>query len=200
MIRLEGAGLSAAQTFQLRHPVCRKLSGRRANSKMRESYMAWPQVMSAAIRNQMNTTTTGGALIRRTIICGAAQRSSLAFAKATSELTAASELTLYNEGHPVSVGVHPCRRARGLIDLEIGVIGTPAPEVPTQLLFQDEFVGVVRLGIQSWQRIVCRRSFMHLANMFVASRRGGFFGPVDDLGLERTVVATGVYVHRCDAS
>ncbi|MBN9273678.1 MAG: LysR family transcriptional regulator, partial [Mesorhizobium sp.] len=34
----------------------------------------------------------------------------------------------------------------GLIDLEIGVIGTSAPEVRTQLLFRDRHVGVARNG------------------------------------------------------
>jgi DNA-binding transcriptional LysR family regulator len=34
----------------------------------------------------------------------------------------------------------------GLIDLEIGVLGTSAPEVRTQLLFRDRSVGVARIG------------------------------------------------------
>jgi DNA-binding transcriptional LysR family regulator len=34
----------------------------------------------------------------------------------------------------------------GLIDLEIGVLGASAPEIRTQLLFRDRFVGVARVG------------------------------------------------------
>ncbi|MDT8333213.1 LysR substrate-binding domain-containing protein [Roseomonas gilardii] len=34
----------------------------------------------------------------------------------------------------------------GLIDLEIGLRGTSAPEIRTRLLFHDRFVGVVRTG------------------------------------------------------
>lgn len=34
----------------------------------------------------------------------------------------------------------------GLIDLEIGVLGTSAPEIRTQLLFHDRLVGVARVG------------------------------------------------------
>ncbi|MCB8878686.1 LysR family transcriptional regulator [Acidisoma cellulosilytica] len=34
----------------------------------------------------------------------------------------------------------------GLIDLEIGVLGTSAPEIRTQFLFRDQFIGAVRVG------------------------------------------------------
>lgn len=80
----------------------------------------------------------------------------------------------------------------GLIDLEIGVLGTSAPEVRTQLLFRDRYVGVVRVGhpllaaggVTPERYAACRH--------VVASRRGEFFEPVDDaleeLGLKRRVL------------
>ncbi|MGQ9365339.1 LysR family transcriptional regulator [Azospirillum sp. ST 5-10] len=79
----------------------------------------------------------------------------------------------------------------GLIDLEIGVLGTAAPELRTHLLLRDRFVGVVRTGhpllgsdgVTPERYAACRH--------VVASRRGEFHGPVDDaldaLGLKRTV-------------
>lgn len=80
----------------------------------------------------------------------------------------------------------------GSIDLEIGVVGTLAPEVRTQLLFRDSFVGVCRAGhpLLVGKGVTPERyaACSHVA----ASRRGGFTGPVDDalerLGLKRTVV------------
>lgn len=84
--------------------------------------------------------------------------------------------------------VQPLRE--GLIDLEIGVLGTSAPEVRTQLLFRDRYVGVARIGhpllrgkgVTPERYAACRH--------IVASRIGEFFEPVDDalnaLGLKRT--------------
>ncbi|MDE1149820.1 MAG: LysR family transcriptional regulator [Azospirillaceae bacterium] len=80
----------------------------------------------------------------------------------------------------------------GLIDLEIGVIGTAAPEVRTQVLFRDRLIGICRAGhpllaegpVTAARYAACR----HIA----VSRRGTVAGPVDDalalLGLKRTVV------------
>lgn len=80
----------------------------------------------------------------------------------------------------------------GEIDLEIGVVGTSAPEVRLRLLFRDRFVGAARIGhdllsgtISPERYATCR----HVA----ASRRGSFIGPVDaalaELGLfKQTVV------------
>jgi DNA-binding transcriptional LysR family regulator len=76
----------------------------------------------------------------------------------------------------------------GQIDLEVGVIGTSAPEMRTRLIFRDRFVGAARTGhpllsgaITPERYAACR----HVA----ASRRGAFTGPVDaalaDLGLSR---------------
>jgi DNA-binding transcriptional LysR family regulator len=79
----------------------------------------------------------------------------------------------------------------GLIDLEVGVIGTKAPELKTRLLFQDRFVGICRTGHPLLTRpgVTVKRyvGYPHV----VVSRKRQFSGPVDDaldqLGLRRTV-------------
>ena len=79
----------------------------------------------------------------------------------------------------------------GQIDLEIGVLGAFAPEVRTQSLFRDRFVGVARVGhpLLSGSDITPER--YAACDHVVASRRGEFAGPVDDaleeLGFKRTV-------------
>lgn len=79
----------------------------------------------------------------------------------------------------------------GQIDLEIGVLGAFAPEVRTQALFRDRFVGVARIGhpLLSGTDITPER--YAACDHVVASRKGEFRGPVDDaleeLGLQRTV-------------
>jgi DNA-binding transcriptional LysR family regulator len=79
----------------------------------------------------------------------------------------------------------------GQIDLEIGVLGAFAPEVRTQSLFRDKFVGVARIGhpLLSGTDITPER--YAACDHVVASRKGEFRGPVDDaleeLGLQRTV-------------
>ncbi|NLR97550.1 LysR family transcriptional regulator [Rhizobium sp. P38BS-XIX] len=79
----------------------------------------------------------------------------------------------------------------GLVDLEIGLLGTSAPEIRTQLLFYDKLVGVARTGhplladaaITPERYAACR----HVA----ASRDGGFVEAIDvaleKLGLQRVV-------------
>ncbi|CAM4155448.1 LysR family transcriptional regulator [Bordetella muralis] len=79
----------------------------------------------------------------------------------------------------------------GMIDLEVGVIGTKAPELKTRLLFQDRFVGICRTGhpLLAPSDVTANRyiGYPHV----VVSRKGQFSGPVDDalgqLGLRRTV-------------
>lgn len=79
----------------------------------------------------------------------------------------------------------------GQIDLEIGVLGTFAPEVRTLALFRDRFVGVARIGhpLLSGTKVTPKR--YAACDHVVASRKGEFTGPVDDalgkLGLQRTV-------------
>jgi len=59
-------------------------------------------------------------------------------------------VTLAAPRHPLRFVAKPDKDARplreGLIDLEIGVLGTSAPEIRTQLLFYDRLVGVARVG------------------------------------------------------
>jgi DNA-binding transcriptional LysR family regulator len=80
----------------------------------------------------------------------------------------------------------------GQIDLEIGVLGTSAPEVRMQLLFRDNFVGAVRVGHLLLAAPVTPERYAACKHV-VASRRGVFTGPIDDalgmLGLKREVVA-----------
>jgi DNA-binding transcriptional LysR family regulator len=79
----------------------------------------------------------------------------------------------------------------GQIDLEIGVPGAFAPEIRTQFLFRDKFVGVARIGhpLLSGAEITPER--YGACGHVVASRKGEFSGPVDDaleeLGLRRRV-------------
>ena len=68
----------------------------------------------------------------------------------------------------------------GTIDLEIGVLGDFAPEVRTQSLFRDSFIGVARIGhpLLSGSRITPER--YAACEHVVASRKGEFTGPVDE--------------------
>lgn len=79
----------------------------------------------------------------------------------------------------------------GLIDLEIGVLGMSAPEVRTQFLFRDAFVGVARVGHPLLAAAVTAERYAG-CNHVVASRKEDFTGPVDDaladLGLKRAVL------------
>jgi DNA-binding transcriptional LysR family regulator len=79
----------------------------------------------------------------------------------------------------------------GTIDLEIGLVGELAPEVRTQLLFRDDFVGIARVGhaIFGARKVTAKRfaSSTHVT----ASQWGDFSGPVDEslekIGLRRNV-------------
>jgi len=66
----------------------------------------------------------------------------------------------------------------GLIDLEIGVLGRSAPEIRTQALFRDDFVGAVRAGHPLLAKPVTPQRYA-AGKHVVASRRGTFKGPVD---------------------
>jgi DNA-binding transcriptional LysR family regulator len=80
----------------------------------------------------------------------------------------------------------------GIIDLEIGVLGTRAPELRTRLLFRDRFVGICRSShpVLAKRGVTAKRyaSCRHV----VVSRKREFLGPVDDAlgktGLNRTIV------------
>ncbi|MGO4725764.1 MULTISPECIES: LysR family transcriptional regulator [unclassified Inquilinus] len=79
----------------------------------------------------------------------------------------------------------------GRIDLEIGVLGTAAPEVRTQLLFRDRSVGVARTGHPLLGPGGVTPERYAACSHVVASREGDFIEPVDHaleaLGLKRTV-------------
>lgn len=79
----------------------------------------------------------------------------------------------------------------GSIDLEIGVIGTTAPEMRVQTLFRDRYVGVVRCGHALLEHGPITAERYAACRHVVASRRGRIDGPVDEalraLGLERAV-------------
>lgn len=77
----------------------------------------------------------------------------------------------------------------GVIDLEVGVLGTTAPELRTRLLFRDRFVGICRTGHPLLTRVTAKRYAGH--QHVVVSRKRQFTGPVDDalerLGLRRSI-------------
>lgn len=80
----------------------------------------------------------------------------------------------------------------GRVDLDLGVVGDDAPELRTQVLVRDRFVGVVRRRHPVLRRRDLARfvAFDHLG----ISRRGRLHGPIDRAltaaGLRRHVVAT----------
>jgi DNA-binding transcriptional LysR family regulator len=79
----------------------------------------------------------------------------------------------------------------GLIDLEIGLLGTSAPEMRVQFLFYDKYVGVARGGhpLLAGKGVTPER--YAACNHVVASRQGDVIEPVDvaleSLGLKRTI-------------
>lgn len=80
----------------------------------------------------------------------------------------------------------------GSVDLETGVIGQDAsPELRTQALFRDRFIGVVRAGHPLSQGQITPARYAAGGHIYV-SRRGLDKGPVDEalksLGLARQVV------------
>lgn len=81
----------------------------------------------------------------------------------------------------------------GSVDLETGVVGkTTGPEVRTQLLFRDRFIGVVRMGHPLSQGEVTPSRYAEGRHILV-SRRGHDKGPIDEslssFGLERDIIA-----------
>lgn len=79
----------------------------------------------------------------------------------------------------------------GAVDMETGVVGKAAgPELRTQALFRDRFVGVVRKGHPLAKGVMTAARYA-AGQHIVVSRRGQDSGPVDEalqaLGLERDV-------------
>jgi DNA-binding transcriptional LysR family regulator len=82
----------------------------------------------------------------------------------------------------------------GAIDLDTGVVGdTTGPEVRTQALFRDRFIGVVRAG-HSLSRGRITPARYAAGRHVLVSRRGLDRGPIDEalqaLGLTRTISVT----------
>ncbi|NHZ83347.1 LysR family transcriptional regulator [Massilia sp. CCM 8695] len=82
----------------------------------------------------------------------------------------------------------------GSIDLETGVVGkSTGPEVRTQALFRDRFVGVVRAGHALAEGALTPERYAAGEHIGIA-REGAAKGPVDDalmpLGLERAIAVT----------
>ena len=80
----------------------------------------------------------------------------------------------------------------GVVDLEIGVIGeTTGPEIRTQALSRDRFIGVVRQGHALTRGRMTPERFAAGRHVIV-SRRGLYHGPIDEAlgarGLERQIV------------
>jgi len=79
----------------------------------------------------------------------------------------------------------------GTIDLEIGTAGYSAPEMRTQLLFRDHFIGAARQDHPLFAEPITPERYAACGHV-TASRRGARTGPVDaslhDLGLRRRVV------------
>jgi DNA-binding transcriptional LysR family regulator len=80
----------------------------------------------------------------------------------------------------------------GSVDLDTGVVGdTTGPEVRTRALFQDRFIGVVRMGHALSQGEITPALYAAGRHILV-SRRGLDKGPMDDalnaLGLKREIV------------
>lgn len=81
----------------------------------------------------------------------------------------------------------------GLVDLEIGVLGSMGPEIRLQALFRDRFVGVIRAGHPLTREPEVTASQYAALGHVVASRRERTYGPVDEalaeLGLRRNISA-----------
>jgi len=80
----------------------------------------------------------------------------------------------------------------GIADLEIGVVGQmTSPEIRTQTLFRDRFIGVVRMGHPLNEDAITPTRYATGNHIFV-SRRGLDKGPMDEalkpFGLERQIV------------
>lgn len=80
----------------------------------------------------------------------------------------------------------------GIADLEIGVVGKiTSPEIRTQTLFKDRFIGVVQMGHSLSEGAITPICYATGKHVFV-SRRGLDKGPIDEalkpFGLEREIV------------
>ena len=80
----------------------------------------------------------------------------------------------------------------GLADLEIGLLGTTAPEIRTQFLFYDRYVGVARIGHPLLTGAGVTPELYAACNHVVASREGTVAQAIDGAlatrGLRRAVM------------
>lgn len=82
----------------------------------------------------------------------------------------------------------------GGVDLETGVVGNiTSPEIRTQGLFRDRFVGVVRVGHPLCEGLITSARYAQGEHILV-SRSGRLRGPIDDAleieGMQRTIVTS----------
>lgn len=80
----------------------------------------------------------------------------------------------------------------GQVDLEIGTTGSSAPEMRSQLIFRDCFIGAARTDHALFDAPITPPIYAACRHV-VASRRGASRGPVDDalhaIGLRREIAA-----------
>lgn len=80
----------------------------------------------------------------------------------------------------------------GRIDLDIGTAGTSAPEIRSQIIFRETFIGAARPGHPLLAEPMSPQRYAACSHV-VTSRRGASKGPVDDalhaLGLQRRIIA-----------
>ncbi|WP_305597335.1 LysR family transcriptional regulator [Phenylobacterium sp.] len=78
----------------------------------------------------------------------------------------------------------------GRVDLELGSGGVHPPEIISQTLFRQRFVGAARVGHPLFDELITPQSFAAVEHI-VRSRRGQAWGPIDEalgrLGLARRV-------------
>ena len=81
----------------------------------------------------------------------------------------------------------------GKIDLEVGVLGTNAPELKTRLLFSDRFVGICQKGHPVLQHPgVTAERYVSFPHVVISRKSNKLYGPVDaalaSLDLRREIV------------
>ncbi|WP_217166118.1 LysR family transcriptional regulator [Streptomyces sp. AC512_CC834] len=88
-------------------------------------------------------------------------------------------------------GTAPLRE--GVVDIEVGVIDEPSPELRIEPLFEDRFMGVARAGHPLLAAEVTAEAFASARHVSV-SRKGRMAGPIDTalhaLGLHREVIVS----------
>lgn len=137
------------------------------------------------------TTEVGLASLERTFVVRANEGFVALFAASlvAAVVRAAPRVQLRFAPKPVKDARH---LREGRVDLEIGVLGTSAPEVHTQSIFHDRFVGAARVGHPLLEGPVTPSSYAACKHV-VTSRKSNFEGPVDsalaELGHRRTIVA-----------